>query len=93
MRATYQTLRVLHTFGDGKSALCGSEIARVTKIGPGTLYPLLARLERGGIFKASWEKVEPSEVGRPRRRLYKITPAGIRWRNQIATSLGHTDRA
>jgi PadR family transcriptional regulator PadR len=51
----------------------GAEIAKATGVGSGTLYPLLARLETAG-----WEKVEPSAVGRPRRRLYKLTGLGQR---------------
>ena len=41
-------------------------------MGSGTLYPLLARLEAAGWFTSEWEDVDPSEVGRPRRRLYKL---------------------
>lgn len=41
------------------------------RIGPGTLYPLLHGLERGGLLKSVVKNVD----GR-RRRLYRITPAG-----------------
>jgi PadR family transcriptional regulator PadR len=41
------------------------------RIGPGTLYPLLHGLERGGLLK-SVEK----NVGGRRRRVYRITAAG-----------------
>jgi len=40
-------------------------------IGPGTLYPLLHGLERGGLLKSS---LKP--VGGRRRRVYKITSVG-----------------
>src|ERR1700733_13841719 len=40
------------------------------RIGPGTLYPLLHGLERSGLLRSAFDRVE----GR-RRRLYKITPA------------------
>lgn len=43
------------------------------RIGPGTLYPLLHGLERAGLLRSSFDRVQ----GR-RRRLYKITPAGKR---------------
>ncbi len=43
------------------------------RIGPGTLYPLLHGLERVGLLRSAFDRVE----GR-RRRLYKITPAGKR---------------
>jgi len=44
------------------------------RIGPGTLYPLLHGLERAGLLRSAFDRVE----GRRRRRLYKITPAGKR---------------
>ena len=56
----------------------GAEIGRATKIGSGTLYPLLARLEQVGWLTSEWEIVDPSEAGRPRRRYYKLTALGQR---------------
>jgi len=41
------------------------------RIGPGTLYPLLHGLERGGLLKSVLKKVD----GR-NRRVYRITAAG-----------------
>ena len=41
------------------------------RIGPGTLYPLLHGLERGGLLKSVQEN-----VGGRRRRVYRITAAG-----------------
>jgi DNA-binding PadR family transcriptional regulator len=41
------------------------------RIGPGTLYPLLHGLERGGLLRSAIKIV----AGR-RRRVYRITPAG-----------------
>lgn len=43
------------------------------RVGPGTLYPLLHGLERGGLLKSKFDKI----AGR-RRRIYRITPAGKR---------------
>jgi PadR family transcriptional regulator, regulatory protein PadR len=60
---------------EGKS---GADIARATKVGSGTLYPLLARLERAGWLSSEWETVDPAAVGRPRRRFYKLTGFGQR---------------
>jgi PadR family transcriptional regulator, regulatory protein PadR len=54
----------------------GAEIARAADIGSGTLYPLLQRLENAGWMKSEWENVDPAQVGRPRRRLYKLTGQG-----------------
>ncbi|MGD0737509.1 MAG: PadR family transcriptional regulator [Terracidiphilus sp.] len=41
------------------------------RIGPGTLYPLLHGLERGGLLKSVLKKVD----GR-KRRVYRITAVG-----------------
>jgi PadR family transcriptional regulator, regulatory protein PadR len=65
----------------------GAEIAKATKIGSGTLYPLLARLEAAGWFTSQWEDVDPREAGRPRRRLYKLTGVGQRWARKRLSDL------
>lgn len=54
----------------------GAEIGRQADLGSGTLYPLLQRLENAGWLTSKWEKVDPREAGRPRRRLYKLTGRG-----------------
>src|SRR4051812_20051984 len=59
-----------------KEGQSGAGISKVTKIGSGTLYPLLQRLENVGWLDSEWEDVEPSEAGRPRRRFYKLTRKG-----------------
>lgn len=41
------------------------------RIGPGTLYPLLHGLERGGLLKSAMKT-----VGGRKRRVYRITSAG-----------------
>jgi PadR family transcriptional regulator PadR len=58
---------------EGKS---GAEISRALGISSGTLYPLLARFENVGWLTSEWEFVDPVEVGRPRRRFYKLTAVG-----------------
>ena len=54
----------------------GLEIAEQAGLKTGTLYPALLRLEKAGVLDSRWEDVEPSEVGRPRRRLYRFTAEG-----------------
>ncbi|MFL5911706.1 MAG: PadR family transcriptional regulator [Gaiellaceae bacterium] len=56
----------------------GLEIAKQADIGSATIYAALTRLERAGLLEATWEKVEPSDAGRPRRRLYRLTGEGAR---------------
>lgn len=48
-----------------------TDIGRAT----GTLYPLLADLERVGWLESWWEDAPPP--GRPRRRLYRLTATGV----------------
>jgi PadR family transcriptional regulator, regulatory protein PadR len=78
-RMTTQTLRVLGAFTSSQpDELSGAEIARRTNLKSGTLYPILFRLEEAEWLESKWEEGNPSELGRPRRRLYKITGHGIK---------------
>jgi PadR family transcriptional regulator, regulatory protein PadR len=56
----------------------GLAIAQQTGLKSGTLYPILARLERAGWVTSNWEATDPTEHGRPRRRYYRLTGAGER---------------
>jgi DNA-binding PadR family transcriptional regulator len=77
VRLSQQGLKVLRflmeTPREGRS---GAEMSKATKVGSGTLYPMLARLEAAGWLKSEWEVIDPSEAGRPRRRFYKLTAVG-----------------
>jgi PadR family transcriptional regulator, regulatory protein PadR len=76
-RLSHQTLRVLSLFIDNpKESLSGSDIWKHTGILSGTLYPILARLENAKWLESQWEKLDPREAGRPRKRLYHITALG-----------------
>jgi DNA-binding PadR family transcriptional regulator len=59
-----------------KNEISGSDIWKKTRLLSGTLYPILARLESCGWLTSTWEKLDPSEAGRPRKRLYRITAIG-----------------
>jgi len=56
----------------------GADISRATKLPSGTLYPILVRLEQAHWLESSWEIEDPHELGRPRRRFYRITALGMR---------------
>lgn len=45
-------------------------------LGHGTLYKALSRLETAGLVTSAWEVGDASQLGRPLRRLYRITAAG-----------------
>jgi PadR family transcriptional regulator PadR len=76
-RVTRQTELMLQTLMTNQTGeWSGSEIAPATGLKSGTLYPALLRMERFGWLTWRWEEIDPSEAGRPRRRLYKLTTEG-----------------
>jgi DNA-binding PadR family transcriptional regulator len=56
----------------------GADIGRVTNLLSGTLYPILLRLEKARWVESSWEVEDPHELGRPRRRFYRLTALGMK---------------
>jgi PadR family transcriptional regulator, regulatory protein PadR len=79
LRLTTQTLKVLGTLlASGGDELAGADIGRAAELQSGTLYPILFRLERENWVVSRWEVENPQELGRPRRRLYKLTGLGAR---------------
>jgi PadR family transcriptional regulator PadR len=88
VRMSLQTLRVLDVFLENPSAqLSGADVNRSCGIASGTLYPILLRLEAAGWFVSEWESVDPSSIGRPRRRLYRLTSTGLRRAGEIFASI------
>ncbi|SRR6266849_2873478 len=55
----------------------GLELMRITGQPSGTLYPNLAKFERAGWLAGDREEVDPKAEGRPPRRIYHITGAGV----------------
>lgn len=57
----------------------GSQVAGITGIRSGVLYPLLERLEvKAELFDSKMEVIDTRQVGRPARRFYSPTPLGRR---------------
>lgn len=78
IRVTGPTLKVLSLFLERHpTALSGADIINEKHILSGTLYPLLDRLTSSGFLCSKWEEVDPSIVGRPKRRLYNLTADGV----------------
>jgi PadR family transcriptional regulator PadR len=78
-RVSSQGLKVLHAFAKaGTAELSGAEIHKRTGILSGTLYPILIRYRSVGWLDARWEDDEPVELGRPKRRFYRLTAEGQR---------------
>ena len=75
-RVTAATLDVLEIFvSDAPSDQHGFRLAQRTHRPTGTIYPILMRLEDIGWLASRWDENTPD--GRPRRRLYHLTDAGL----------------
>lgn len=79
------TRLALNALLDAPESLHGYEIMQLTGVGPGTLYPMLARLEDQGILASQWQ--EAKLEGRPPRHIYSLTEAG----RVLAKSLASDD--
>jgi len=78
IRATGPVLKALALFLEyHPQPLSGADIIAKRRILSGTMYPALERLEQAGWIKSEWENVDPSTVGRPRKRFYNLTPRGL----------------
>jgi PadR family transcriptional regulator, regulatory protein PadR len=89
VRMSLQTLKVLEAFLDEPTdELSGADVLKRSGIASGTLYPILLRLEAAGWFVSRWEAVDPASVGRPRRRLYRLTPTGLARASEVFASFG-----
>jgi PadR family transcriptional regulator PadR len=63
----------------------GLEICKAVGLASGTVHPLLYKFEHLGWLESRFENIDPSEAGRPRRRLYRLTPDGAELaRNALA---------
>jgi PadR family transcriptional regulator, regulatory protein PadR len=89
VRMSLQTLRVLEAFLENPTQeLAGADVQKRGRLASGTLYPILLRLESAGWFVSRWEAVDPADVGRPRRRLYRLTPGGLVRASEVFASFG-----
>ena len=87
VRLSLQTLRVLEAFlDDPAEPLSGADVRKRGHLTSGTLYPILLRLESAGWLASRWEQVDPATVGRPRRRLYRLTSSGLRRASEVFAS-------
>ena len=87
VRISLQTLKVLEAFLENPGEqLSGAGVHQRCGLASGTLYPILLRLEAAGWFFSRWESIDPSIAGRPRRRLYRLTPTGLRRASEVFAS-------
>lgn len=89
VRMSFQTMKVLGAFlNQPTDEFSGADVQKISSLASGTLYPILLRLESAGWLDSRWEDVDPAHVGRPRRRLYKITPNGLSRAGEVFASVG-----
>src|SRR5689334_3991926 len=75
VRLTRTTALVLVALARGTRH--GFDLLDATGLPSGTVYPILRRLEAGGLVKSRWEAVGIArDEGRPPRRYYQLTGAG-----------------
>lgn len=71
-----QTLLVLNALACRPTDwLYGLELARLTGLKSGSLYPILIRLADRGLLNSQW--LDPTEPGRPPRHAYCISALGL----------------
>jgi PadR family transcriptional regulator PadR len=89
VRISLQTLKVLEAFLENPTdQLSGADVQKCSALASGTLYPILLRLESAGWLVSRWEAIDPSEAGRPRRRLYRLTPGGLARASEVFAGFG-----
>ena len=74
-----QAMRILKEFLQNPNGeISGAELIRSARLLSGTVYPILIRFERNGLVTSRWEEGDPHALGRPRKRLYRLTGEGFR---------------
>jgi PadR family transcriptional regulator PadR len=88
-RLSHAALKVLRVFlSRPQEQVSGSDILKLTGMLSGTVYPILLRLERANWLDSEWEQLDPSEAGRPRKRLYRLSANGYNKANAALATLG-----
>jgi PadR family transcriptional regulator, regulatory protein PadR len=78
-RTTWQTQAILSALLQAPSTPhYGLELGKAAGLASGTIYPILARLEREGWVTSEVENIDPKEAGRRPRRYYLLTETGRR---------------
>ncbi|GLW75453.1 transcriptional regulator [Kitasatospora phosalacinea] len=93
IKMTAATAKVIQVFAkDPTAERYGRELMQATGLQSGSLYPILARLERDGVLTSEVEEVDPRAAGRPARRFYTITGEGIKAARQALAELHELTR-
>jgi PadR family transcriptional regulator PadR len=90
--ATQRVLRLLAR--DPSREWFGRQLALEAGLKSGTIYPMLARLERewGWLESREEDRNVATAEGRPPRRLYRVTPAGYEGARAALAERANRDR-
>ena|ERR1700730_523942 len=79
MRWSRSSLKVIQVFLEApQGEFCGSDLMSRASVSPGVVYPFLLKWEEEGFLESRWEDQDASDLGRPRRKFYRLTRAGKR---------------
>ncbi|MFE7051508.1 PadR family transcriptional regulator [Streptomyces californicus] len=54
----------------------GLEVSEAAGLAPGSIYPILIRLEQCGWLESRWEDIDEHAEGRRKRRYYRLSEKG-----------------
>ncbi|GGL02477.1 transcriptional regulator [Sphaerisporangium melleum] len=93
-RMTMQTQALLRmALSEPSREWYGLQMCEATGLPSGTIYPIIARLERAGWLESRWERPEEHAAeGRPRRRYYRLTGQGAE-RARLALASAYRSRS
>jgi len=83
-RLTAATVLVLEALLSEPEPVWGLKIAKLTDRAPGSIYPILARLEDSHWVAANWD--DDDSRGGPRRRMYSLTDEGAASAAQVVAA-------
>ncbi|MFC7869446.1 PadR family transcriptional regulator [Streptomyces murinus] len=76
---TPAAVRIIQTFlTDPTQRFYATELMKAARVGSGSLYPAITRMEKAGWVLSEDEDVDPRKQGRPARRYYSMTGKGVR---------------
>ena len=91
VRMTQITALVLRAIAAGYRY--GFDVMEVCQLPSGTAYPALRRLEKAGYLESRWERAADAHAdGRPRRRIYELTPEGAEALHEAEQKLAEARR-
>ncbi|WP_205354784.1 PadR family transcriptional regulator [Embleya scabrispora] len=94
VNVTTTVAKVLRVFvEDPQQPRYGMEIMHAAHLASGSLYPILARLEKAHWIVGSTEDIDPKKEGRPARRHYTMTGEGLQAARQALAELHELTRA